>query len=133
MGAKSRFFAWAVVAVAVAACASAQLPVHNFSAVPIGAKSSPTLDQVGKVIVKAGAAAGWQMSEIKPGVLIGTYKIRTHTAIVEVTHDTATYNITFQQGDPGLRYDPKEKTIHQQYNVWVEALETVIRSHLNAL
>ena len=126
-----RFLMCSFVAITLAACASARVPVHNFSAVPIKAKSSPTLDDVGKAIVKAGAAAGWQMSEMKPGVILGTYKVRSHTAVVDVTYSTTAYSIAFKTGDAGLKYDGE--TIHQNYNSWVENLELVISSHLEAL
>lgn len=133
MGALRKFLSWSLAAVLVAACASAQEPVNNFSGVPLGAKSSPSLDQVGKAIRQAGTVAGWQMSEIKPGHLVGVYKIRTHTAIVDVTYTTSTYDIKFLEGDPGLRYDAAAGTIHEQYNKWVGGLERVIRVHVNSL
>ena len=131
MHASSRLLIWSFVAITIGACASAQVPVRNFSAVPIGAKSNPTLDEVGKAIVKAGVAAGWQMSDVKPGYIIGTYRIRNHQAIVDVTYTATTYDITFKSGDQGLRYDGQN--IHQNYNGWVENLEVLIRSHVNAL
>lgn len=131
MQAISRFLICSFAAITVGACASASVPVHNFSAVPIAAKSNPKLDDVGKAIVKAGTAAGWQMSDVKPGYIIGTYRIRRHVAVVDVTYTTTTYDITFKSGDPGLKYDGQ--TIHQNYNEWVENLEVLIRSHVNAL
>ncbi len=115
----------------VAACASGSVPVHNFSGVPIDAKAPPTLDAVSKAIVAAGATAGWQMTQIKPGHIIATYKIRNHLAVVDVAHSTTTYDITFKSGDAGLKYDGH--TIHENYNRWVEDLERLIRSHVNAL
>jgi len=133
MQAISRFLFCSLAVIVIAACASGSVPVHNFSAVPITTKSGPTLDQVGKTIVKAGTAAGWQMSEIKPGHILATYKIRSHTAVVDVTYSTATYDITFKTGDPALKYDGQGQTIHQNYNGWVENLELIIRSHVNAL
>ncbi|HZO01687.1 MAG TPA: hypothetical protein VFB93_10840 [Burkholderiales bacterium] len=131
MRAMRRFVVGSVIAAVVAACASASVPVHNFSAVPVAAKSNPTLEQVGAAITKGGTAAGWQMSEVKPGHAIGTYRVRRHLAVVDVTYNTSTYDITFKHGDAGLKYDGQ--TIHQNYNSWVEDLEKVIRAHLNAL
>jgi len=133
MGAVRQFLSWSLAAVVVAACASAQQPVNNFSGMPLGAKSAPSLDQVGKAIRQAGTAAGWQMSELKPGQILGVYKIRSHTAIVDVTYSTSTYDIKFREGDSGLRYDAAAGTIHEQYNKWVGELEKVIRAHVNAL
>jgi hypothetical protein len=133
MQASSRLLIWSFVAITIGACASAQVPVRNFSAVPIAAKANPTLDEVGKAIVKAGISAGWQMSDIKPGQIIGTYRIRRHIAVVDVAYTTASYNITFKSGDEGLKYDSQGQTIHQNYNGWVENLEVLIRAHVNAL
>ena len=127
--ARSLLHSFAVIL--VAACASASVPVHNFSGVPIGAKTPPTLDAVGKAIIAAGATAGWQMTQIKPGHIIATYKIRNHLAVVDVTYSTATYDITFKSGDAGLKYDGQ--TIHENYNKWVEDLEMLVRSHVSAL
>jgi hypothetical protein len=127
----SRFLICSFVVITIGACASARVPVHNFSEVPIKTKTNPTLDEVGKTIVKGGVAAGWQMSEMRPGVMIGTYKVRSHTAVVDVTYSTSAYNIIFKTGDEGLKYEGG--TIHQNYNAWVENLELLIRTHLEAL
>jgi hypothetical protein len=133
MQAVSRFLFYSLAVILIGGCASASMPVHNFSAVPIGAKSNPTLDEVGKAIVKGGATAGWQMTELKPGHILGSYRIRRHLAVVDVTYSTTTYNINFKSGDEGLKYDAQAQTIHQNYNAWVEELEKLIRSVLNAL
>lgn len=131
MQAISRVFLWAAFPLAMIACASASVPVQNFSGVPIGAKQSPSLEEIGKAITRGGSAAGWQMSEVRPGHIVGTYRIRKHLALVDVTYSTSTYDIKFKDGDPGLRYDGTN--IHQNYNDWVAELEKVIRAHLSAL
>jgi hypothetical protein len=118
-------------AVAIGACASAQVPVQNYQNVPIEAKSNPSLEQVGKAIIAGSQAAGWQASELRPGSIVALYKIRTHTAMVDIAYTTKAYNITFKDGDPGLKYDGQ--TIHQNYNSWVQTLERIIRVHVNAL
>lgn len=121
----------AATVVAIAACASARVPVQNYQNVPIEAKSNPTLEQVGKAIVAGSLAAGWQANEIRPGSIVALYKIRTHTAVVDIAYTTKAYNITFKDGDPGLKYDGQ--SIHQNYNDWVQSLERVIRAHVNSL
>jgi len=117
--------------VAIAACASARVPVHNYVDVPIAAKTNPTIEQVGRAIVNGSLAAGWQANEVRPGSIVALYKIRSHTAVVDIAYTTKSYNITFKEGDPGLKYDGQ--TIHQNYNDWVENLERVVRTHVNAL
>jgi len=127
---RKAFVALATVT-AIAACASARIPVQNFRDVPIAAKSTPTLEQVGKAITAASLAAGWQPSELKPGSILAVYKIRSHTAIVDIAYSPTAYSITFKEGDPGLKYDGQN--IHQNYNDWVTQLERIIRTHVNAL
>lgn len=127
----SRFLFWPAVALVLLACASAIVPVHDFTNVSIAARSSVTQEEVGKTIAKAGAAAGWHMSEVRPGHIVGSYRIRSHLAVVDVTYSTSAFNIKFKDGDAGLKYDGQN--IHQNYNSWVEELEKVIRAHLSAL
>lgn len=118
-------------AIALVACASARVPVQNYQDVPIEAKSNPSLGDVSKAILTASLAAGWQANEIRPGNIVALYKIRSHLAVVDITYTTKSYNITFKEGDAGLKYDGQ--TIHQNYNDWVQNLERVIRVHVNAL
>jgi hypothetical protein len=67
---------WAAVVVSalvllVSGCATQ--PVYNVSDAPVAAsKPNPSLDEVSKAIVRAGAALGWQMKETKPGHMLGT-------------------------------------------------------------
>jgi len=133
MQAISGFLTWSALALVLAACASASVPVRDFTAVPINPKSTASLEDVGKAISRAGAAAGWQMSEVRPGHIVGSYRVRRHLAVVDVTYSASAYDIKFKDGDAGLKYDGQTKTIHQNYNTWVEELDKVIRAHLSAL
>jgi len=126
-----KVFIVVATAMVVAACASAAIPVRNYHAVPITAKSNPSLEQIGKAIVAGSVAAGWQANEVKPGAIVATYRIRSHLAVVDIAYNTKSYDITFKEGDAGLKYDGQN--IHQNYNSWAENLERVIRVHLNAL
>jgi len=89
------------------------------------------MEQVGRAIVTGSMAAGWQANEVRPGNIVAVYKIRSHIAVVDIAYTTTSYNITFKEGDPGLKYDGQ--TIHQNYNGWVESLERLIRTYTNAL
>ena len=131
MTAVRRAFICTATVIAIAACASSSVPVRNYQAVAIAAKTNPSLDQIGKAIVAGSAAAGWQANEVRPGVIVATHKIRNHFAIVDIAYTSNAYNITFKEGDPGLKFDGTN--IHQNYNGWVENLEKVIRAHVNAL
>ncbi len=91
-----------------------------------------SLDQVTKAIVQAGSGLGWTMTVSKPGYIIGTLNIRSHTAVVEIPYTTKTYSILYKDST-NLKYDPKEQTIHRNYKGWIERLDTAIKSQLSGL
>ncbi len=96
-----------LVAFAVAALAACTIqPIYNVKGAPVetpGGKP-PTLAEVEKAIVRAGSALGWKMQPVRPGVMVGTLNLRSHTAIVDVTFDTRTFNITYKDSvEPELR------------------------------
>ncbi|HSS46736.1 MAG TPA: hypothetical protein VLL03_04905 [Burkholderiales bacterium] len=113
----------------VAACAT---PVLNVSNAPVqtGSGQKASLDGMGKAITRAGVALGWQMKTVKPGNIVGTLTLRGHTAVVEVTYDTQTYNITYKDS-VNLNYDGKN--IHRNYNGWIQNLDRGIRAQLSTL
>lgn len=113
----------------IAACAT---PVLNVSNTPVqtGSGHKASLDDVGKAITRAGVALGWQMKTAKPGNIVGTLNLRGHTAVVDVTYDTQTYNITYKDS-VNLKYDGKN--IHPNYNGWIQNLDRGIRAQISAL
>lgn len=113
----------------VAACAA---PVFNVSnaAVQTGSGQKASLDDVGKAITRAGVTLGWQMKTVKPGNIVGTLSMRGHTAVVDVTYDTQTYNITYKDS-VNLEYNGQH--IHKNYNGWIQNLDRDIRAQLSTL
>ena len=113
----------------IAACAT---PVLNVTDVPVQTNSGQkaSLDDVGKAITRAGVALGWQMKTVKPGNIVATLNLRGHTAVVDVTYDTQTYNITYKDS-VNLKYDGKN--IHPNYNGWIQNLDRGIRAQISAL
>jgi hypothetical protein len=116
----------AFIAAALAACVQ---PIYNVKQAPVetpGGKP-PTMAEVEKAIMRAGAGLGWKMQPTKPGHIVGTLQLRTHTAIVDVTFDTRTYNITYKDSLE-LNYDGSN--IHKNYNGWIQNLDRGIRAQL---
>ena len=113
----------------IAACAT---PVLNVTDVPVQTNSGQkaSLDDVGKAITRAGVALGWQMKTVKPGNIMGTLNLRSHTAVVDVTYNTQSYSINYKDS-VNLKYDGKN--IHPNYNGWIQNLDRGIRAQISAL
>jgi hypothetical protein len=90
-----------------------------------------SLDEVKREIIQAGVAAGWQMTPVKPGEIIGTLNIRSHQAIVSIPYTTKTYSILYKDSS-NLKYDAEKQTIHENYAGWIQRLDGAIRSRLTA-
>lgn len=117
------------VAFAAAALAACVQPIYNVKSAPIetpGGKP-PTMAEVEKAIVRAGSALGWRMQPVQPGLVVGTLNLRSHSAVVNVTYDTRTYNISYKDSTE-LNYDGTN--IHKNYNGWVQNLDKGIRAQL---
>ncbi len=117
----------AVAAVALAACTSQ--PIYNVKGAPVEAAGGkpPTMGDVEKAIVRAGSGLGWKMQPVKPGHVVGTINLRSHTAVVDVTYNTRTYDITYKDSVE-LNYDGSN--IHRNYNGWIQNLDKGIRAQL---
>jgi hypothetical protein len=121
----------AAALVVFAGCTTA--PIQNVEQAPIvlaSGKTSVTMAEVNNAIVRAGTRLGWQMQPQAPGRLTGRLALRTHTAIVDVEHDTKTYSIKYRDS---TNLDAKDGTIHKNYNGWVQNLDKAIRSELVSL
>jgi len=109
----------------------AQLYEVKSAPVPSPSGKELTLDQVRKEIMAAGVAAGWQMTDVKPGELLATYNLRSHQAVVSIPYTTKNYSILYKNSS-NLKYDAAAKTIHQSYAGWIQRLDGAIRSRLSA-
>jgi hypothetical protein len=105
-------------------------PVYNVkeSTVPATGKKL-NLDEVTRAIVQAGAGLGWDMRVAKPGQIVGTLRLRSHTAIVDIPYTTSNYSIIYSSSQ-NLNYDPTKNEIHKNYNSWVQNLDKAIRNRL---
>jgi hypothetical protein len=104
--------------------------IYNVSAAPVVANKTVSMDDVQKAIVRAGKALGWEMSPVEPGVILGTLRLRTHMAMVNIKYDTKTYSITYKDSS-NLNYTGD--SIHKNYNGWILNLDSGIRTQLTNL
>ena len=116
----------ALSAVLLLAAFGAGTPLRNVVDSPIPPHPAATMENIEKAIVRAGLTLGWKMTPKGPGTVQGVLDIRTHQAIIDVTYDTKTYNITYRDST-NLSYVPENKTIHSNYNGWVQNLDKAIR------
>lgn len=106
-------------------------PVYNVNGAPVAtSKANASLDDVKQAIVRAGAALGWQMRDVKPGHIEGSLYLRTHVAKVDVMFDTKSFGITYKDST-NLDYDGTN--IHNNYNGWIQNLEKGIRTQLSLI
>ena len=108
-------------------------PIYEVKTAPVPSPAGKelTLEQVRKEIMAAGVAAGWQLTDVKPGELLGTFNLRSHQAIVSIPYTTKDYSILYKNST-NLKYDAEAKTIHQNYAGWIQRLDGAIRSRLSA-
>ena len=119
----------ALTAALLAACATQ--PVHNVTQTQIvTSKANPTLEEITQAIVRAGTQLTWQMRADRPGHILGTIALRTHTAVVDIDYDRTAYSIKYKDST-NLNYDGGN--IHKNYNGWVQNLDRAIKAQLSAL
>jgi hypothetical protein len=88
------------------------------------------MDDVNKAIVRAGTQLGWVITPESPGKLTGRIALRTHTAVVDITHDSRTFNIKYRDS---TNLEASGDQIHKNYNGWIQNLEKGIRAQLATL
>lgn len=116
----------------LAACTAASIYNVKDSNVPtVTAGKEVKLDDVTKAIVQAGSGLGWNMNVVKPGQIVGTLRLRSHTAIVDIPYTTSSYSIIYSSSQ-NLNYNPAKNEIHRNYNGWVQNLDKAIRARLSA-
>ena len=124
----------ACLVVAVVAGCRGGGQIYNVKDAPITTATGKemTLEQVTKAIVEAGAGLTWTMAIVKPGQIVGTLNLRSHTAVVDITYNTKTYDITYKNS-VNLKYNAEKNTIHKAYGGWVMNLDNAIKGRLTAL
>ena len=118
-----------LLALAVVGCRSN--PVYNVAEAPVmtSTRSYSTSD-VRNAILQAGASLGWQMKDVKPGLIVATLNVRDHMAQVDIPYNRQTYSIVYRDSQ-NLDYDGAN--IHSNYNGWVQRLNAAINARISVL
>lgn len=118
-----------ILALALMGCVSN--PVYNIVDAPVTTSTRGyAARDVRGAILQAGASLGWQMKDVRPGLIIGTLNVRDHMAQVEIPYDRRTYSIIYRDSH-NLDYDGAN--IHKNYNGWVQRLSAAINARLSLL
>lgn len=104
-------------------------PIMNVDGAPVTTASGKKakLAQVKKAILLAGASKGWQMREIKPGLIEATVHRSNLMAKVTISYTASSYNINYKDST-NMRYDGTN--VHKRYNHWIRLLNDQIRNQL---
>jgi len=107
--------------------------IYNVKDAPITTATGKevSLEHVTKAIVEAGAGLKWSMAVVKPGQIVGTLSIRSHTAVVDIPYNTKTYSIIYRDST-NLKYNADKQTIHENYRGWIQNLDNAIKGRLSA-
>src|SRR5690606_39271393 len=99
-------------------------PIYDAQEVQLNAPTNATMAQIEQAIVAAGAGLGWEIKPGGPGKALGTLKLRSHVAIVDIAYNTKTFSILYKDS-VNLNYS--DGWIHPNYSSWVRNLEDAIR------
>ncbi len=128
-----KFTVWAgcigIAALVLVGCKSN--PVYNVTATPVMTSTNRyAVRDVRSAILQAGASLGWQMRDVRPGLIVGTLNVRDHMAEIEIPYDRRTYSILYKNSY-NLKYDGA--SIHKNYNEWVQQLNAAINARIGLL
>lgn len=107
-------------------------PIYNVLSSPIPPNPAATMENIQKAVMRAGLTLGWQIAPKGPGQIEGVLILRKHRAVVDITYDTKSFNINYKDS-ANLDYSEKDKTIHSNYNGWIQNLEKGIRAQVTVL
>ncbi|MGB8436996.1 MAG: hypothetical protein WCE38_22350 [Burkholderiales bacterium] len=126
-----KFVGTLMIGIAVAGLAGCRsAPVMDIVDAPVVESAGGqklTADQVKLAIQRAGATLGWQIKEVQPFLLEGTLILRDHVAVVNIPYSAERYSIVYKDSK-NLNYDGK--SIHSNYNGWVQNLDRAIKVQL---
>lgn len=128
------FLAAVLALAALQAQARAPVPIVNHENVQVVRASGKTsAADVEKAIRAAAVATGrkWAVTQPRPGMLVATYSVRTHTVVTEIQYSASTYSVRYKDSI-NMKYVPGEGagSIHPFYNQWVDEFMQAIRVEL---
>ena len=106
--------------------------VYNVPDQPVVANKTVEDKDIYQAILRASNGLGWNVKKIKSGVAEASLHLRTHIAIVTIKYSTTDYSITYKTST-NLNYDESTKTIHTNYNGWIQNLDKAIKTQLTLL
>lgn len=116
-----------LAALALVACTSAPLKPAAPIAVPAGVSQA----QVKAGIISALEGRGWTLDSIADGDILSTLHLREHTATIHTTYDAAAVHLTYVRStNLNYRESGSRRSIHRNYNGWIDYLEQDIRRNL---
>ena len=101
--------------------------IEAVAPVTVPAGKQATAESVEQAIIRAGNGLGWQMKVEKPGLIVGTLNLRTHTAVVDIPFTASNYSILYRSS---VNLNQQGDQIHSNYNGWVQNLDQAIRNQL---
>ena len=121
---------FAAGAILLGACTTQ--PIYNVNDAMIGTPSGRHLSasQVRSAIVTAGTSLGWHVSDAGAGHLVGTLRLRTHTAVVDIPYNASRYSIVYKSSE---NLEAANGQIHRNYNGWVQRLDNAIRTEISRM
>lgn len=120
----------ALISLVLAGCPQ-QAAVYNVeNAAVVANVDNVSAETVRKAIIRAGSGLGWNITDVEPGLLLGTLYLRTHVAKVDIPYTDNNYSILYKDST-NLRYDGKQ--IHSNYNGWIQNLQKAIQVQLTTL
>lgn len=106
-------------------------PIKNLESqpVPTNIKSA---DDVKKAIKMAGVSLGWVITENGSNTLKGVLNLRSHQAVISIPYSIKEYSLIYKSS-VNLDYDAEEKSIHNNYNGWIQNLNNNIQVQLSGM
>jgi hypothetical protein len=108
-----------------------QANLQNPTNLPVASYSGKGLSeaQVRQAILLGAKERGWVARELTPGVISASLTVRHHVAEVEIPYSASSYSILYRNSQ-NLDYNAKDKTIHNQYNNWVNYLRQSVEAQM---
>jgi len=105
--------------------------IYNVQNHPIAEEEIGTgiYSEVYRAIKEAGVSTKWNIRKIKEGEAQGRFSSGVHGATIKIIYNNKFFSINYINSK-NLNYDSKEKTIHKNYNKWVQRLEEEINKNL---
>ena len=107
-------------------------PIYNVKNAPVikavPGKKPVTENKVQRAITKAALGLGWQVRNVRPGLIYASIELRGHYAEVSIPYNRKSYSIMYKKST-NLLYNGTQ--IHRDYNGWVKNLNNAIHYNLS--